>query len=190
MNINVKKNRYWTICVGICFLFNSCNGVSTQVKLDIMYSTPVNLHLKQMECWQNDSLVKCRPWEKCQLKLCVYISPENCTSCYLKKMFQWEDFIKMEKDGKFFIYYIFTPQDGCEDNFHKYFYQSGLEHPFYIDKNKTFLVENPHIPQESMFHTFLLDEMNNILLVGDILHNTEIEQQFKKILDEHIKSKQ
>lgn len=178
------------ILVMLLFPILSCNNGTIHEKIEIMKSSPINLNLENMQCWSNDTLATNRPWESIPLKLCVFVSETFCTSCYLKKMFQWEDFINMEKEKDFYIYYIFEPQDGCEETFHKFFYQAELDHPFYIDKKKEFLLINPHIPQESMFHTFLLDEMNNILLVGDILHNTEIEQQFKKILDEHIKSKQ
>jgi len=104
-------------------------------------------------------------------------------------MFQWEDFLEMEKTGEFYIYYIFTPQEGCEETFHRFFIQAELDHPFYLDKNKEFLTLNPHVPQEPMFHTFLLDENNNVILVGDILHNTKKEQEFKDIIENHPKSK-
>lgn len=169
---------------------SACNEMSTQQKLEIMHSAPINLNLDQMDCWLNDSLLEYRPWESSPLKLCVYIGEESCTSCYLKKMFQWEDFIGMEKEDEFFIYYIFTPQDGFEENFQKYFFQTGISHPFYIDKKKEFLYQNPHLPRESMFHTFLLDENNNVILVGDLLHNIEKENEFRKILREYADSVQ
>lgn len=176
----------YRICISyiICLLFSCCNGTSTRHKLEIMQSIPVNLNLEKMECWMNDSLLEIRTWENTPLKLCVYVGPDYCTSCYLKKMFQWEDFIEMEKGGEFFIYFIFTPQEGCENNFHRFFYQAELNHPFYIDKNKEFLTLNPHIPQEAPFHTFLLNENNNVILVGDVLHNETIENKFRNILHE------
>ena len=166
-----------------------CNGYSTQQKLEILDSSPINLNLENMECWKNDSLIKERSWEDIPLKLCVYVCSDQCTSCYLKKMFQWEDFLEMGKAGEFYIYYIFTPQEGCEETFHKFFFQAELDYPFYLDKNREFLTLNPHLPREPMFHTFLHDENNNVILVGDILHNTMVEQDFMNILENHNISK-
>jgi len=186
---HMKSLKFLIFCTVLFSSFLSCGRYDTLRKMKEMRSAPVNLDLTHMECWQNDSLLKCRPWESIPLKLCVYVSPDHCTSCYLKKMFQWEDFLEMEKAKKFYIYYIFTPQDGCEETFHKFFFQAELDHPFYLDKKKEFLSLNPHIPQESMFHTFLLDENNNVILIGDILHNPKVEEEFKCILEERDKFK-
>lgn len=186
--VRQRRNNVCLLCMSISALLLCCNGASIQQKLDIMQAVPVNLDLDHMECWQNDSLLDSRPWEDTPLKLCVYVSPENCTSCYLKKMFQWDDFIEMEKVGKFYIFFIFTPQDGCEDDFHRFFYQVRLNHPFYLDKRKEFLTKKPQIPKETMFHIFLIDEDNNIILVGDVLHNISVEERLREILDEYEKS--
>jgi len=180
----MKKLLLEAIFIVLCIFISGCVRYDEKKLIEIMSSSPVNMNLAHMECWQNDSLLECRPWEKIPLKLCVYVSSDNCTSCYLKRMFQWEDFIEMEKGGVFYIYFIFTPQDGCEETFHKFFFQAELDHPFYLDKNKEFLSLNPQIPQEQMFHTFLLDENNNVILIGDILHNPKVEEEFKCILEE------
>ncbi len=37
-----------------------------------------------------------------------------------------------------------------------------------------------------MFHTFLLDENNNVLLVGNSLENEKIEEMFWQILEEKL----
>lgn len=160
----------------------SCGRESYEKKMARMKSVPVNLNLTRMQCWDADTLVVNRPWESRGLKLCVFVSDRLCTSCYLKKMFQWEDFLRYEEENDFFIYFIFEPQEGCEENFWKFFYQAELDHPFYLDKNKEFLKSNPNVPSEYMFHTFLLDEKNNVILVGDILHDQHIEDQFKRII--------
>lgn len=162
----------------------SCNRESIDEKLSRMKSSTINLNLENMQCWSADTLVVSRPWESKPLKLCVFVSDEFCTSCYLKKMFQWEDFLELEKEYDFYIYFIFEPQEGCEDNFQIFFYQAELDHPFYLDKNKEFLSVNASIPDERMFHTFLLDENNKVILVGDVLHNEEVERQFRDIIKE------
>lgn len=44
--------------------------------------------------------------------------------------------------------------------------------------------QNTCIPVDKMFHAFLLDENNNVLLVGNPLENEKIEELFWKIVEE------
>lgn len=41
----------------------------------------------------------------------------------------------------------------------------------YIDDRQDFITNNPTIPEDAMFHTFLLDRKNKIVLVGNPVHN-------------------
>lgn len=48
-----------------------------------------------------------------------------------------------------------------------------------------FLKSNPHIPEDKeIYHSFLLDKENNILMVGSPFYNRQMENLFKKILTE------
>lgn len=183
MNKIFIKLLFFAGCLPFFTLVFSCNRNSIEDEMKRMENMTVNLNLNNMQCWASDTLVIERPWETKPLKLCVFISEDFCTSCYLKKMFQWEDFIELEKDYNFYIYFIFEPQEGCEENFHKFFYQAELDHPFYLDKKKLFMKENSFIPEQNIFHTFLLDENNHIILIGDILHNEDIEHEFRNIIE-------
>ena len=48
--------------------------------------------------------------------------------------------------------------------------------PVYIDEKYIFLEENPFIPKESLFHTLLLDSLDRVVLVGNPIRNSSIEQ--------------
>lgn len=185
----MAKIQKHLVCIVLIVLTFTCACNSIEEKSAKMKSAPINLNLANMQCWDADTIVVNKPWESKPLKLCVFVNENFCTSCYLKKMFQWEDFLKLEKEYNFFIYFIFEPQEGCEDTFHKFFYLAELDHPLYLDKNREFLKINPNIPKEYMFHTFLLDENNNVILVGDVLHNTTIENEFMNILRDRANSK-
>lgn len=47
-----------------------------------------------------------------------------------------------------------------------------------------FARENPHLPREAMYHTFLLDEENRVVLVGDPSRNERIKELFWQIVEE------
>ena len=45
---------------------------------------------------------------------------------------------------------------------------------------------NPNLPSESMYHTFMLDENNRVILVGDPMLNKQIEDMMLSIVDEKL----
>ena len=53
------------------------------------------------------------------------------------------------------------------------------------DREGQFEKLNPHLPKNKVLHTFLLDENNNVILVGNPLHNKKIEKMFYKIVEEN-----
>lgn len=57
----------------------------------------------------------------------------------------------------------------------------------YIDSTNIFKKENPNIPSEEMFHVFLLDENDSIILVGNPLFNTQIEDMLIKQVNERMR---
>lgn len=46
--------------------------------------------------------------------------------------------------------------------------------PVIIDLNYEFKKLNPHIPENYLYHTFLLDTANNVILVGNPTNNGKI----------------
>lgn len=61
-----------------------------------------------------------------------------------------------------------------------------FDYPILLDSLGEFERLNPHLPQNKALHTFLLDENNNVLLVGNPLHNKKIEEMFYKVVEEKL----
>ena len=55
-----------------------------------------------------------------------------------------------------------------------------------MDTLGVFIDDNKHIPHHPDMHTFLLDEDNNVLLVGNPLENEKIEEMFWQIVEEKL----
>lgn len=45
---------------------------------------------------------------------------------------------------------------------------------------------SPNLPSESMYHTFMLDENNRVILVGNPMLNKQIEDMMLSIVDEKL----
>ena len=53
----------------------------------------------------------------------------------------------------------------------------------YIDSLGVFLKHNTNIPSNRLYHTFLLDKNNNVVLVGNPLNNPYVEELLVKTVD-------
>jgi len=63
---------------------------------------------------------------------------------------------------------------------------NAFDYPVLIDTLGEFEKLNVHLPKDRAFHTFLLDENNNVILVGDPLYNKMIRKMFYKIVEEKL----
>lgn len=106
--------------------------------------------------------------------------------CYLQHLELWNDFVKMEKEHEGIIRFLFIieARDGEADNPYGQLGMTNLKHCIYVDGNRSFFKNNPQIPSNSLCHTFLLDESNKILLIGNPLKNEAIEKIFLRKIEE------
>lgn len=174
------------------FVFLGCKSPNDKVNENIaqMQSQPVSLHLNDMSCWINDILQTSRPWEKsAKLKLVVFADSSLCSECTLKRMYLWSDFVELEQkyDNQFYLMFIFQTKKGADvSEMATYFHLTELNHPIYVDSKDVFRRHNPHIPKEEVYNTFLLDEKNNVVLVGSPLFDTLLEDKLLEILNEKL----
>ena len=84
------------------------------------------------------------------------------------------------------VYFIFSPSTEELANIRLSLSASRFYHPIYVDTSGIFIRENPHLPHNPLFHTFLLDEDNRVVLVGNPLENEKIEELFWKIVKERL----
>ena len=62
---------------------------------------------------------------------------------------------------------------------------AGIQSPVFGDTLSIFRRHNPQIPNNKLFHTFLLDESDRVLLVGSPLRNERVDKLLRKIVNEH-----
>lgn len=182
------------IVVGLwCVFLSACNSSdSIGEKIEQMKSQPVNVDFGKMSCWMNDSAVDVRPWEeKSKLKLIVYVDSALCTSCYIKRMYSWYECLDdTKKYDDFYVYFVFGMKKGEESKYKALnFKLSTLDHPMYIDETNSLIAGNPQIPKEPLFHTFLLDENNNLILVGSPLQTKKMKELLYKTIEEKSEAK-
>lgn len=122
------------------------------------------------------------------LKYVIYNDSLGCTSCAINKMYLWNDFIEYAKpyNGRLKYYFIYSPSKKDRKGIELILKKSNFGYPILLDTLNEFAKLNPHLPKNRVLHTFLLDEDNKVILVGNPLHNKKIEEMFYKIVEEKL----
>ena len=119
-------------------------------------------------------------FSKSKYKIVRYIDSIGCVSCKLK-LPMWKEFInKMNsfQDSVSFIF-IFQPKD-IEELQYKLFCDN-FNYPVNIDSDDQFNKINKLLTDDT-FHTFLLNEKNHILSIGNPIENPSIKDLYFKII--------
>ena len=126
------------------------------------------------------------------LRLIIYADTSECSSCKIGQMYLWEDYIQYatKYNGKFRCYFIYSPAKKDIKYVQLTMRNSLIGYPVILDTLREFEKLNPHLPKNRALHTFLLDENNNVILVGSPLHNKKIEEMFYKIVKEKLGNSQ
>ena len=156
-----------------CLMAFSCDSNSKKIEetLQAMQSRPISIPYEQMECWTNDSIASVLSRTQSAFKLVHYLDSVQCTSCYLHKMSVDEELHNLEKQshGRFLNIFIASPSKNNMKKIIAEYNDSLLPMTLFIDTVKAFKRLNPNIPNEFMYHVFLLDEKNNVIYVGNPL---------------------
>jgi len=119
------------------------------------------------------------------LKIITYTSAEGCVGCQLK-LNEWERFIEeintISNHNILVVKYL-TPKRRNEAFFE--IKQANYKYPVCIDINGE--IENVnHFPSEKAFRSFLLDENNKVIIIGDPLQFPSIKDLYIRTICEYL----
>lgn len=116
-------------------------------------------------------------------KVVSYVDSTGCTSCKLQ-LPRWKAFIA-EMDsasrGRSVVSFILH-SNNVSDIIYTLKY-NNYKYPVCIDEKKSFYNVN-NLPLNEAFQTFLLDENNRVIAIGNPIHNPKIKDLFLKIIGE------
>lgn len=197
--MKAKKKRiravlvFLTIIASVLYfllVINIKTGSTVESTLSRMYSTRINLSLSGMECFPN-SVVASEDVNTINstslYKLIVFTDSTECTPCNISRIKDWNDvaqdvFSDYGDNAK--LIFIFSPPQKRIQEIRKIVKESSEGWTIYLDTANVFQNANKQIPENRLFHTFLLNEDNEILCVGSPLYNDNMRHIYKKILKE------
>lgn len=122
------------------------------------------------------------------LKLVVYADSIGCTACAINHIDSWGHFIDYAEqfNNQLRFYFIFSPMKKEVRGTELMITNTMFDYPILLDTLGEFEKLNPYLPKNRALHTFLLDENDKVILVGNPLHNKKIEKMFYKIVEEKL----
>lgn len=98
----------------------------------------------------------------------LFFDSLSCSSCQLSQMSRYDDLYRLaDSTQSFRVMAIFSPKKSESDNFVQNICNSYFRFPLYWDKSGSFCKMNGFIPEDSRFHSFLIDSTGAILFVGN-----------------------
>ena len=181
--------NYSIVLFGLILLGTGCNKpTSKQEKLQKTIEQYQNktltlplpdsiLHKGQMTSIRKSGL------KSNKLKISTYINGK-CHSC-IKGFSKWLDLIDIANRSTNFniVFYVYTND---KNEFKEYFYPSVIhDYPLIIDKKKQYLKSN-EIPEFGQFKTFLLNNNNRVILVGNPINNEKLMKLYKEEINKRL----
>lgn len=184
----------YVYCVFIYLFLVACESSNDRIKRNIeeMSSNPITIPFEKMKCMTSDSLLEKSPWKYAKIKLVHYIDSMQCSTCYLQKIMKKDKTIfhlEKETDNEFFNIFIVDPRSNKSSITALMAQYSNKEIPttLFVDTAHVFIDINSTIPEETMYHTFLLDEKNNVIFVGNPLVSKEMKEKVCHIINKRLK---
>lgn len=119
------------------------------------------------------------PFQEAQNKVLIYIDSVGCTRCKLQ-LNRWKE-LKVYTDSltNGSLSYVFIFQSSDTEKIKAIGKADHFDHPVYLDRNADFVKLNP-LPDNSSFHTFLLDKDNKVLVIGNPVLNPTVKDLYIK----------
>lgn len=185
-NATMNKGKIITLFVLLMFFL----GCMKDVKKDIilMKSVPFELNIDDLTCVKlsHDTIKNTESREL--LKIVVFSDSTVCSPCEIKALTAWNHYMQLvqRSEGKLQLYFIFASNKKDAKSLLYTLKEYFIDYPVYIDTRGVFQQNNPHLSKNRLLHTFLLDENNNVILVGNPVRNLRVKDLYDKAIVQKI----
>ena len=175
------------ICTALFFVACSNRERQFTQEIKVLQSKAIQLPSKGLFMRQGVEVQKIDV-NKEVLKLVVYADSIGCTACAINHIDSWGHFIDYAEqfNNQLRFYFIFSPMKKEVRGTELMIANTMFDYPILLDTLGEFEKLNPHLPKNRALHTFLLDENNNVILVGNPSQNRKIKEMFYKTVEEKL----
>lgn len=110
-------------------------------------------------------------------KILVYVDSTGCTSCKLQ-LFRWKDFADcLDTVASKSVPVLFFFQSGNIREIHFLLKRHGFDYPVCVDREDRLNRLN-RFPRSAFFQAFLLNEKNQVVLIGNPINNSALKKLY------------
>lgn len=176
---NLKHNDMkivYYILLASLMLFSSCEKKNFADDILKMQSRPIDMSVcEESSCYEAGIEIGYNGRDSAY-KLVIYIDSLSCSPCFISHMYEYEEIAKEFDSAGIRTVFIFEPQQDKEEDVRSSLRQQAYPFLGIVVRNGGFASANPHLPSSSLLHSFLLDERNGVIVVGNPIRNERIKE--------------
>lgn len=183
--VRCKNMHRFLLVAFLCFFAVSTTGckkakIRAQLKELIGCTIVLPDHIM---CVYNGEIFPMADSVRKKAKMIVYVDSSECHTCKLSQLVRYEQLYQLsEETGKFeFVFMLGNTHFGGITLF-QYLSDLNLNYPVYVDEEQLFLINNPRIPDERLFHNMFLSSENKVKFVGDPILNERVKSILERTL--------
>lgn len=168
-------------CMFMSLFLLSCKQSKLKEELSTFRDSKIELMLDSMQ----SGFSKCDmiSINQSQYIYVSYLDSTSCTSCALSHLFDWHALTEGLDQASFSNIFIIAPKknekEAIIDNISRNLIDGKR---IYVDTSSVFERHNPSLPKAQLAHTFLINKDRKVILIGDPLKNSGVEELFKKTI--------
>ena len=181
----VRSIFYKTIygVLGTVPFFVSCHNGRIDKEIEKFYESKISFPTKRIIkkdcCLYHDQM------SDSSFILVKYIEVDNCFDCKINQLaqFDYETYITGLSKKIPVVYLVNSPKEIDTSELYHKLCAKRIRGTIYLDTCNAFMEANPHIPDNPLFHTFLLNEKNKVILIGDPFVNKKMNSLLEKVIN-------
>lgn len=153
------RRNYFVLLVffGFVVLLQSCEKWGICRKVEMLKRQVIHIPSEAFNTLSNDTK---------EYKLLVYVDSCECSSCFVEHIFLYRNVYAQIADQCDMLV-VLSPSEKDRARTRHLLSIQRLPFPVWIDVKESFMKENPELPSDSRFHSFLLDKQNRPVVIGD-----------------------
>ena len=119
-------------------------------------------------------------------RIIIWFDSTGCSACKALDLYNFDfvyDYCHDSLDMGCEFVAVFSPTKKQLNDLAVLLWEKNMNIPFVIDVNNDFFALNSFIPSSNIFHSFLLNESNEIMLVGRPNYNTKMWNLYKSCIN-------
>ena len=178
----MNKRRIKLLLLLICgFILIGCNGKKNQYRKIVESWIGKEIVFPVLKAKHEGRDTICNELWNAKYKILHYVDTIGCTKCKLR-LFDWRNYLKQLENDSSDVTCIFVLGIPDFKDFEQLQKENLFKWPVFYDPEMK-LNELNQFPNESMLQTFLLNENNQVVAIGDPIKNSAVKKIYQDIIN-------